>query len=187
MLCGLGTAVLAAVPARSWSTLGFLPLSFAATVLLIGPDRSPDSSRIASLVAIFGLLDLFRPRRDVWAAVGAGVSAGVWSVLLQLQGLPAVPSLIVAASLPGLSAYFATRRRAFASAQVRDEALVGVIALGLTTAVIPGVLAGWRSAIALNLEGGGDVNQMVPVWVLLVTGASVALGGLYSVWVRRTY
>lgn len=185
LLCALGAAAFAAVPAHGKRSITLLLLSFAGTLLLTRSQSIVGTGWIAPVVTLLGLLALFRSPSEAWAAVGAGVSAASWSTFLAFQGLPMPASLLVAAGLPALSSYFATRRPAFAPAHVRDEALVGVVALGLVAAVLPDVSAGWRSAVRLNLESGGIGYQVVPAWVLVVTGASAVLGGLCSVWVRR--
>jgi hypothetical protein len=63
--------------------------------------------------------------------------------------------------------------------------MAAMVALGLAVAVIPEVSAGWQSALALNREGKDSSNQIIANWVLVLSAASVVLGGLYGVFRRR--
>lgn len=187
MLCGLGTVIFATAASRRWYGLGALALGFAVAVLSFPSERLPDPVWTGVLVALAAVLQLVRPGQIALTAVCGGALAGVWSSLLRIQGLPLPPALMLAAALPAISVWLAARRPAFAPAAVREEALLAVFGLGLAVAMAPGVLAGWRSALALNvsIDENSHVNQIVPAWTLLLGGASVALGGLYSLWTRR--
>ena len=185
MLSGLGTAVFASVPAPTWRGRAAFALGFAIAVVTIHPGRLPDATWISGLVASVAIVQLLRPDRTALTLAGSGALAGVWSVLLQMQGLPMVAALTVAAALPAMSSLLAARRPKFAPPVLREEGLLVVFALSLAVAMFPTITAGWRSAIALNLAADRTANQIVPAWVLGLTGASGALGGLYSLWGRR--
>lgn len=184
MLCGLGTATFA-TSATGWRTASGLTLGFAAAAVLIRPERLPNPVWTGGLVALAAILQLVRPGVRPLTAASGGALAGLWSSILRMQGLPPAPALILAAALPAISAILTARRPAFAPVTLREEALVVVLLLGLAVAMAPEVSAGWRSALALNLEEKNSVGQIVPAWVLFLSAVSAALGGLYSLWTRR--
>jgi hypothetical protein len=187
MLCGIGGATLgvdAVVPRRN---LVLFAAGFAAGAVLFRQGRLPDAAWIAGAVAAASAFRVVRPAPLSAAAASAiaGLIAAVWASLLQAQGVPTLASLPLAAVVPLLSAVLAARSRAFAPAQIRDEALLILTALAALLAVAPGLLAGWQSAGALNLEGKRDVVQALPRWTILMTFAAASLGGGYSLWTRR--
>ena len=44
--------------------------------------------------------------------------------------------------------------------------------------------AGWRAAMAINLDPGGGAPGSLNVWVLALTAVALALGGAHAVWRR---
>jgi hypothetical protein len=88
------------------------------------------------------------------------------------------------AALLVVAAGFGMSRPKFAPAAIRDDGLILIAAMGLLLAVAPGLAEGWRSAVTLNVGERGASSQAVPVWVLVMGGASLGLGGAYSVWRR---
>ena len=186
MLCALGTATLAAAARGSRYTVPALALGFAVSVVAIAPERMPNPVWIGGWVALVAILELARPGFEVLTAAAAGALAGLWFSLLQIQGLSMTFALVLAAAVPATSAFMASRSSRFMPASLGDEALLVVIALALIVAVTPDVSAGWRSALVLNLENESARSQELSRWVLVLTGSSVALGGLYSlVWRSR--
>jgi hypothetical protein len=209
MLCGLGAATFATVAAacrlearrqkaeaRRFSSVfrllaslfvlgGALAAGLGAAVVSIGPERLPDPVWTAGLVALVAILQLIRPGLYILTAACGGALAGLWSMLLRSQALPPAPALILATALPLVAVCLAARRPNFAPVALREEALLLMAALGVAVAIAPDIAAGWRSAVALNLADEGPVNQIVPTWVVILSGASLALGGLYSWWTHR--
>src|SRR5687768_18602705 len=72
-----------------------------------------------------------RPRWSLLSPVAAGFFAAGWISILQGQGLPWLPATLVAGSVLAAAVGLAARRRAFMSAELRDEALVLVAAFAL--------------------------------------------------------
>ena len=178
MLCGLGAATFATAAVGRWYGVALVPLGFAVAAFWLRPDPV----WIGGLVALVAALQLVWPDRAALTAVSAGVLAGLWGVVLQGAGLPVLPALMLAASVPAVSMVLARRRKAFAPAALREEACLGVGLLGLTVAMGPAMTAGWGSAAALNLEPGS--GHVMEAWVLFVGGGSVAFGGIYTLWRR---
>ena len=185
MLCGLGAAIFATTTAGKRSSLIAMSIGFAAAVVLIRPQALPNPGWTGSIVAGIAALEVFR--RDVrWLSpLCAGALAGLWSVLLQIQGLPLPAAVLVAAVVPAVSAYLAARRKGFAPQALREEAMLAMVALGLAVAIIPEITSGWQSALVLNREQGNSSNQIIANWVLVLSAVSVVLGGLYSLLRRR--
>lgn len=186
MLCAMGTTVLAVVPEtpvplRAGALLLGFVLAFAST----STDALPDPAGVGLVVAIVALGHLFRPGIAPLTLLIAGALAGLWSALLRVQGLPTSVALLVGAVLPATATLLSFRRPVFAPAILKDEALLIIVVLAAATALGPGVADGWRSASALNLESQDAVAQAVPGWTIAVVGATAALGGLYSLWMRR--
>lgn len=92
--------------------------------------------------------------------------------------------MLAGAAPAALSFYWARRNPRFAPAAMREEALLLVMLVGLTAAATPSVLEGWRSASALSHFAAGEVERMLPLWVLLLSATSVVLGGAWSLWRR---
>jgi hypothetical protein len=190
MLCGIGTAVLAADGAHPRRNLILIAAGFAAGAVLLRVGRLPDVTWIAGATAAAAALLVVRPTpaSAATASIAAGLIAAVWASLLQGLGVSTSASMLLAPFAAVCSAVLAARSRAFAPERIRDEALLLVTALGIVLAVAPGMLAGWQSAGALNLEGKGPADvaaQSLPGWTILMTLGAASLGGAYSVWTRR--
>jgi hypothetical protein len=185
MLCGLGAAIFATTAAgKRWSIVA-LAVGFTLATIFIRPEALPDPGWTGSIVAGVALLEVFR--RDVrWLPLlCAGALGGLWSALLQIQGLPLAAAVPLAAVVPGAAAYLASSRKTFAPEALRDEAMLAMVALGLAVAIIPEVTSGWQSALALNRDQGSRPNQIIANWALVLSAGSVVLGGLYSLLRRR--
>jgi hypothetical protein len=190
MLCGIGAAVLGADAARPPRRLLSLAAGFVTGALLFRQGRLPDLTWIAGVTALAAAFRVVRPGplAAIVAPAAAGFLAATWAALFQAQGVPAVASLPVAAAVPALSALLGARSRTFAPDDMQDEALLLLTALAALLACAPGLLAGWQSAGALNLEGKRSadvVAQALPRWTIVMTIAAASLGGAYSVWTRR--
>lgn len=59
-----------------------------------------------------------------------------------------------------------------------------VLIFALVVGMAPTVSRGWQSALALNVAETGNESALVPLWMLSVVGASMTLGGLWSLWRR---
>ena len=185
MLSALGAAIFATTTAGRRNSIHAIWLGFGASAVLIRPEALPDPAWTGCTVAAIAALQIFRPDVRLLAPLCSGALAGFWSVLLQIQGLPLPAAVILAAALPAVSAFLAIRRPLFAPESLRQEAMLAMVALGLAVAVIPEVSAGWHSALALNRAETDSSNQIIANWVLVLSAASVVLGGFYSLLRRR--
>ncbi len=185
MLYGLGPASFAAAAAGRRGALAALFAGFGGAAIWISPRVLPDPGWIGSIAALAAAVELFRRRFRWLAPLCGGALAASGSALLQIQGLPPYAALPAAAALPAISAYLAVRRKEFAPAELREEAMLVTIALGLAVAIIPEMSAGWRSALALNREQGDSSNVIIADWVLVTTAVSLVLGGFHALLRRR--
>jgi hypothetical protein len=111
--------------------------------------------------------------------------AGLSASLLSAYGLPFATSLTAAAMPPAIAVLLAATRPEFVPADLREEALLGLLTLSLLVALAPGLIGGWQSALALNVEEKGRATLAIPVWTFSLGLASMALGGAYAAWRRR--
>lgn len=183
MLCALASATFATrAAAQRLTGLAFVA-AFVASAAWTRFVDLPDPALIGVLVALVAALRLKGPRFSPVAAVSAGALAAIWVSVLQLQGIPVVPAVVMAIAVPTASMTLALRRSSFAPPQLHEEALLLVAGLGLAVAVGPAVASGWRSAALMNLQYEANASGL-PSWALVVSVASVALGGGYSLWWR---
>src|SRR5689334_8857190 len=109
MLCGLGAVVFAAASARDRRrAIGFGGGLIAGLVMArTGP---PDPALVGGLAVGAVVIFLFRPRYADMAALLGGSVAGLWTAVLQAQGLPFLLAPVVVAALSGASAWLARSR-----------------------------------------------------------------------------
>ena len=185
LIAALGAAVFSAIAPASRGGLAWLATGFAAGAVAVRWARLPEPGELAVAVALLAALLIVRPRYGVLAAVAAGVTAGVWSRVLELQGAPLAIAVVLAAALPAIAMRLAARRPGFASPEVRGEALAAVFVAAILAAMAPDILDGWRSARALNIEEPALEVLMVPVWAAVVGVGALAGGALFALWSRR--
>ena len=194
LLAALGTAIFAVVSAAGargrWRRLLTLWTCSATLSLWTASMIRFDVVWMGLLLAGFAIVGLTSARPAVAMAIAAGCSAGFWSWSLKTEGLPAALSVALAGSvllLAGVSA----RRPDFASPGVREESLLFVAGLGLAVAVGPQLVAGFRTAAALNSAPervGSLESTLAPStvsWALVFAVLSVLLGGAFTLLRRR--
>jgi hypothetical protein len=184
MLCALGAIAFGATAARSWGRVAAFGAGFATAAAGVALRGLPDAPVIGAVAAAAAVLYLFRPRYALVAVAAGGALGGVWPELLWMQGLPRGVAWPVAALVVALPVWLARSRPAFAPPVLQDDALLGVLAMGVVLAVLPGVLDGWQSALALNVsaaEGGSSL----PPWLLAAVTGALLMGAFHSVWSRR--
>ena len=184
MLCSLASVAFVTLDVRALGWLGAV-IGFVLGARVVRPSDLPDPVWIGMLVAILAVAGLVRPRAGIFAAAAGGLLAGIWVSLLQLEGLPLWAAVPVAGAPAVTSAILARWKPDFAPLPLREEALVVVFALAIVVAAAPSVVAGWQSAVGLNLQHKEVAAQIVPAWTLLLTCGAATLGGLYTVWMRR--
>ncbi|MES1255234.1 MAG: hypothetical protein ABUS56_06495 [Acidobacteriota bacterium] len=195
LLCSLGATVFAAAASARWLAWLLIALGFvaASTLSAAVPDASVAGS-VAALVAtaLLARADAGRLLGGLVmpaAAVCAGVLAAWSGALLHANGVPRAGALAVGAAWPTLSACLVATRRDFAPQAIREEALLLVSGAGLGVAMVPHLVEGWRSAVALNVQPLADGAVLaVPAWTLLVVTGALGVGGmsaLFSRWRSR--
>lgn len=183
-VCGFGLATFAAATPLRWSYAGLFALAWAGTSWLAGPDVLPTLPFAGVLTAAGAGFQLIRGNSPRVSAVLAGGLAGIWTGVLEIQGVPPLLSFFVALALPAAAAVLATRK-GFAPDTLRDEALLFVSVLATFAAAAPAVHDGWRAALNLNLQDTGPVAVMLPFWTVALSAMAATCGGLYSLWSRR--
>ena len=187
-VCGLGTTVFAAAGPQTPRGAIAGVAGFVAGVWWSQQQFAPSTPAVAIGAGLAAALELFRPGRRSFSLALAGLLAGLWSAVLHLQGLPVIPAVLVAVTLPATSAYLRIRRPAFAPATLREEALLFLLILGVVAAAAPGIVDGWRAAVTLNVQGSepeASPTTVMPMWTLFVASAALVSGGLFSMWSRR--
>ena len=185
MLCALGAVVFAAAAARPVREQAFLAAGFGAGALLASPERLPDPALAGTLAAAAAAVYLFRPGYAMLAAGFGGALGGMWTALLEVQGLPLPVALAAGAVALVVPSHLARTRATFAPELLRDEGLLAIAVLGLAVAILPAILDGWQAAGTLSATSERPSAAALPVWTLTIILMSASLGGLYSFWSRR--
>ena len=183
-LTGVAAVVFATFTAPTWQARAAAALAFAAATAAgawFGPPPADATGLVTGLAAAAMLL---RPRVASVAPLLAGTLGGAWGIMLAAQDVAPAVAIPVAAVWP-IAAMWCARQPAFAPGCLRDDALIVLIVLGAVTAVVPGLLDGWRAAVNLSVQSVPAAPMPLPVWTLAVGGSALALGGLYSLWSRR--
>jgi len=185
-LCALGSVVLAAAAAGSgFSALAAMVVAFLLAVRIVGAAALPDPALAGTVAVAAAAIFLFRPRYAVIAAALGAALGGMWTGLLEVQGLPPLAATGVAAAVLGISWYLTRTRPSFAPEQLRDEGLLAIGLLGLVVATLPGVLDGWQAATNFAASSDRASQAMVPAWTIALLLSSSTLGAAYSLWSRR--
>jgi hypothetical protein len=188
-VCGLGTAILVAAMPLSRAGAGLGVLAFAVGAWWARQPFAPSAATVATGAALVAVWQIVRAPRRPYALIVAGLLAGIWTAVLEVQGLPLLAAVPVAALLPATSAWLRTERAAFAPPALVEEALLLLAIVGLAAAALPGIAEGWHAAVNLSVRGGqpatGTPETTMPVWTLAVASAALISGGLFSIWSRR--
>jgi hypothetical protein len=184
MLCALGTATFAAAAARDGQRSVGLGAGFVAGIALArsGP---PDPSLAGGLALAAVAILLFKPRYGIVATALGGTLSGLWSALLQGQGLPFIAAPMVVAALIVVSVWLARSRPIFAPERLVDEGLLAVGALAIAAVALPSILDGWQTAVALAATSTRQTTVDLPLWTAALILTCTSLGGLYAAWSRR--
>ena len=187
MLCGLGGASFSTMARGKSEIAAAVAVSIIVATAKIPIEAVPDARWIGCVSASIATVLVFRPSVRWIGPLFGGALAGLLGALLEAQGLPVLTGSLLAVAVSAVPAYFAVRRPGFAPEALQQEAMLGTAAIGLAVALIPEIRSGWQSALALNREegSGNSSNQIIANWVLVLSAASVVLGGLYSLLRRR--
>jgi hypothetical protein len=188
LLCGLGTAVFAAIHPLSRRHLAVAVAAYGVaawwTVMLSPPSASP----LGSIVALGAALSLTRTPKPVYLAALAGLLAGAWVGVATAARVPLAAAAVAAAIVPFASAMLRARAPQFAPREMREDALIFMVCFGLIVAAAPTVAEGWRAAGNLKLQSADSrpvAFAVMPTWTLVLSSAALMCGGLYSLWSRR--
>jgi hypothetical protein len=187
-VCSLGTAILAAAAPFTRSAAAASGAAFVIAAWWAQQSFGPSVPVVAVAAALMAVWQVTRSPQRPYAAVMAGVLAGLWTAALNVQGLPLLVAIPAAATLPVAAAYLRARREVFAPPALREEALLVLAAVGTAAAALPGVAEGWHAAVNLSVQGGQpppSADNAMPVWTLAVASAALVSGGLFSLWSRR--
>jgi hypothetical protein len=186
-VCGLGTAVFAALTPVSRSGAVLSAVAFVVGAGWMRLPFAPATAAVGVTVFVAAAAYLVRPPRPILGHALAGLLAGLWTGVLERQGLPLAAAIPIAMAVPALSAMLRARRVEFAPAPLRDEALLFTVVLGLFAAAAPAIVDGWHSAVTLNLQASQPdaARTAIPAWAVSLSAAALAAGGLFSIWSRR--
>jgi hypothetical protein len=185
MLCALSAIAFAAIAAHAPARLAAFVAGFVIAAAAVAAWGLPDAP-VAGVAAVAAVaVYLWRPRHAPAAVACGGALGGLWPELLRMQGVPSLAGVAAAASILALTVWLSQARPAFAPPVLQDDALLGVLALGLVLAVLPGILEGWQSAVTLNVGGANSDRAGLPAWLVFMVVGSLAMGAAHSVWSRR--
>lgn len=190
LLCGLGAVTGCAhinQPGRLlwlWGLMLLLGLVLFSPLTLL-PFAHPQVATQPSHTALLLVLAaawLLRSARP-WAAVALGGLLGAqWITALLAVGYPLVFALGFPLSVSALTLGLSLQRRGFRNAALLQEALVMLLGVALVIALVPELIAGWRSATALQGIDAGADTATAGGGSVLVTVLCVLLGILYARW-----
>ena len=158
MLCALGSAVFATAAGGVVSTFT-RALTWVAMATGFGlmtwfvSNRFIDASWIGGLAAILAAWQLVRPGRPLVVLAAAGAMAALWGTVLQVSGVPRLLAVPVAAVVPVVSAFLATRRPTFAPPLLREDAMLAILVLAVIVGVAPTITDGGGRPQLLNSTG----------------------------------
>jgi len=147
---------------------------------------APGAEAVGLLVAALGIAQVTTHRYTWIGPVGAGALTGSWAVHLIEAGAGVWLTVPVVLVGPVIGAWRARHQAGFTGGQVRDEALLLLVGLGLFAAMLPTVTEGWQSAATLAASPASDAPpQAIPAWTTVTVVTALTLGGLHAAWRRR--
>lgn len=191
LLCALATLSCVGSAVRA-TQLAFVVGGMLASIVLMLPATlalpwAPllvvEPTQISLLLALFALARLRGSVRKGVALFVGGALAIVWLQALRGVGWPfavALPFVLCVVAIAG----FAGLKREFFPAALQDEVVLLTLVAGLLVALIPGVLAGWNSAEAL--QGSSAAAAASGKNVVWVAAAFVVLGAAFT-WMKSAW
>jgi hypothetical protein len=191
LLCGIATvtccAHIASVALDGWRWLVMVLLSLFILSPLAGllPSVAPLSvqpSHAALLIAL-AAMSLLRRRSAKMALTWGGLVTAMWISALLTAGYPMVIAFTWPLAGAAITQALSLRCSGFRSEALLQEALVVLLVIALTVALVPELLAGWRSASALQGIDAAPVSAPVAgLGAISVATVCVVLGILYTGW-----
>lgn len=185
MLCALGAVVFATGAASHVRSIAALAIGLVGGLVWWSPGRLPDAALTGLLTVLVAALHLFSPRLRIVAVVFGGALAGMFAALLEVQGVSPVVSPLAGIVFVAVPLWLARTRPAFAPEPLRDEAMLTISVVGLSVAILPGVLDGWQAATNLSAATERVATASLPTWTLLLLLMTSSCGAFYSLWSRR--
>jgi hypothetical protein len=185
MLCALGTVVFATAAAAHVRPIAALAAGLIAGIVWWSPARVPDAAETGFLTSLAAALYLFRPRLRLVTAAFGGALAGMLAALVEMYGITPALSPLAGIALVAVSIWLARTRPSFAPELLRDEAMLMIGLVGLSVAILPGVMDGWQAATNLAAATDRVATASLPMWTLLLLLMTSSCGAFYSVWSRR--
>ena len=109
----------------------------------------------------------------------------VWINALVTLGYPGSIVTVAVSLVAAITFYCAIHKKDFGSSQLRDEALLIVIALSLVVSIVPTAISGWQVASNLQSLDAGQPETYANVGVLILSLAFLVLGGIFAIWKGR--
>ena len=185
MLCALGAVVFATAAAPHVRPITALATGLIAGVLWWSPARVPDAAVTGILTSLAAALYVFRPRLRLVSAAFGGALAGMLAALVEMYGVSPRVSPVAGIALVAVPIWLARTRPSFAPDLLCDEAMLMIGLLGLSVAILPGVMDGWQAATNLAAATERVATTSLPMWTLLLLLTTSSCGAFYSLWSRR--
>jgi hypothetical protein len=185
MLCALGTVVFATAAASHARPMTALAAGLIAGVLWWSPARVPDAAVTGMLTSLAAALYVFRPRLRLVSAAFGGALAGMLAALVEMYGVSPRVSPLAGIALVAVPIWLARTRPSFAPELLRDESMLMIGLVGLSVAILPGVMDGWQAATNLAAATERVGTTSLPMWTLLLLATTSSCGAFYSLWSRR--
>lgn len=181
LACGLGAAVVAASFPQSRYTRAAAIVGF----VVAARTGSLAPAAVGALIAIVAGLILAEHTWPLFSALSSGALGGVLCAQLRLQMVPAAAAWILSASVFLAALILASAHSRFTTEGMIEEALLAIAALGLLIAAVPGIAAGWKSALALNIVDKNGGSGAIPLWVLMSVSGACAAGTAWALFRAR--
>lgn len=185
MLCALGAVVFATAAAPHVRPITALATGLIAGVVWWSPARVPDAAVTGILTSLAAALYVFRPRLRLVSAAFGGALAGMLAALVEMYGVSPRVSPVAGIALVAVPIWLARTRPSFAPDLLCDEAMLMIGLLGLSVAILPGVMDGWQAATNLAAATERVATTSLPMWTLLLLLTTSSCGAFYSLWSRR--
>jgi len=191
LLCGLATVSFTACikrPAQLFYWLGGLLACLSLTAPWPGQNSALvliEPTHIATVSGLAAWAILHKSQRQAAALALGGVFAALWIKALASLGLQWLSAATVVGLVAAIAALGATRIAGFAPRQVRDEALLLVIAVSAFIALVPTAIAAWQTSSGLQAMDSPQHESGSDTGAYILSLAFMVLGGLYAKWKYR--
>lgn len=144
-----------------------------------------DPSHVATVLALAAFAVLHKRKWRRAAVVFGGMLAALWINVLSATAYPWLPVAFAVCLISGLAFIGAIAWDGFVSTQLRDEALIIVIAVALVVSIVPTAISGWQTAASLQSLDASQNETSSGVGVLILSFTFMVVGGIYAKWKHR--